>query len=143
MRILIAISIVFASVSSASAQFAMDHGNAAAAAQALFKEERANREEALSKVAAEGEERLATRTKNLEETAERLAREARQAAEREAANRIDADGRLRVVSQKTRDQVRNREDARDKLAQLILSALAVPKPRRPTRSSLPSRRRPA
>jgi hypothetical protein len=34
MRILIAISIVFASVSSASAQFAMDHGNAAAAAQA-------------------------------------------------------------------------------------------------------------
>ena len=34
MRILIAISIVVASVSSASAQFAMDHGNAAAAAQA-------------------------------------------------------------------------------------------------------------
>ena len=34
MRILIAISIVVASVSSASAQFAMDHGNAAASAQA-------------------------------------------------------------------------------------------------------------
>ena len=34
MRFLIAISIVVASVSSASAQFAMDHGNAAAAAQA-------------------------------------------------------------------------------------------------------------
>ncbi len=34
MRILIAISIVAASLSSASAQFAMDHGNAAAAAQA-------------------------------------------------------------------------------------------------------------
>lgn len=34
MRVLIAISIVVASVSSASAQFAMDHGQAAAAAQA-------------------------------------------------------------------------------------------------------------
>ena len=58
-----------------------------------------------------------------------------------AANRLDADGRLRVVSQKTRDQVRNREDARDKLAQLILSALAVPKPRRPTRPSRGAKRR--
>ena len=38
MRILIAISIVVASVSSASAQFAMDHGNAAAAAQAAYQE---------------------------------------------------------------------------------------------------------
>jgi hypothetical protein len=38
MRILIAVSIVVASVSSASAQFAMDHGNAAAAAQAAQKE---------------------------------------------------------------------------------------------------------
>ena len=39
MRILIAISIVVASVSSASAQFAMDHGNAAAAAAAARKEQ--------------------------------------------------------------------------------------------------------
>ena len=39
MRILIAISIVVASVSSASAQFAMDHGNAAAAAQAARAEQ--------------------------------------------------------------------------------------------------------
>ena len=38
MRIFIAISIVAASVSSASAQFAMDHGNAAAAAQAASQE---------------------------------------------------------------------------------------------------------
>jgi len=38
MRTLIAISIVVASVSSASAQFAMDHGNAAAAAQAAAAE---------------------------------------------------------------------------------------------------------
>jgi len=39
MRFLIAISIVVASVSSASAQFAMDHGNAAAAAQAAMAEQ--------------------------------------------------------------------------------------------------------
>ena len=39
MRTLIAISIVVASVSSASAQFAMDHGGAAAAAQAIRAEQ--------------------------------------------------------------------------------------------------------
>ena len=39
MRILIASSIVVASVSSASAQFAMDHGNAAAASQAARAEQ--------------------------------------------------------------------------------------------------------
>ena len=39
MRTLIAISIVVASVSSASAQFAMDHGNAAAASQAARAEQ--------------------------------------------------------------------------------------------------------
>lgn len=48
MRIFIAISIVVASVSSASAQFAMDHGNAAAAAQAA----RAEREYEWAKAAA-------------------------------------------------------------------------------------------
>jgi hypothetical protein len=39
MRVFIAISIVVASVSSASAQFAMDHGNAAAAAAAARQEQ--------------------------------------------------------------------------------------------------------
>ena len=39
MRILIAISILAASVSSASAQFAMDHGQSAAAAQAARQEQ--------------------------------------------------------------------------------------------------------
>jgi Tfp pilus assembly protein PilE len=39
MRIFIAISIVVASVSSASAQFALDHGQAAAAAQAARQEQ--------------------------------------------------------------------------------------------------------
>jgi ribosome-associated protein len=53
-------------------------------------------------------------------------------------NRFDADGKLRIVSQATRDQARNLEDARDKLASLIRAALSVPRARRatkPTRGS--------
>jgi ribosome-associated protein len=58
-----------------------------------------------------------------------------------AANRLDADGQLRVVSQKTRDQLQNRQDALDKLAALIRSALVAPKPRRATRPTRGSKRR--
>jgi ribosome-associated protein len=53
-------------------------------------------------------------------------------------NRFDAAGKLRIVSQATRDQGRNLEDARDKLATLIRAALSVPRARRatkPTRGS--------
>jgi ribosome-associated protein len=53
-------------------------------------------------------------------------------------NRMDAEGRIRIVSQLTRDQARNLEDAREKLAQLIVKALTPPRPRRatkPTRGS--------
>jgi ribosome-associated protein len=52
-----------------------------------------------------------------------------------AGARLDADGRLIVVSQQTRDQGRNLEDAREKLRVLILHALERPKVRRPTRPS--------
>jgi ribosome-associated protein len=48
-------------------------------------------------------------------------------------HRFEADGRLRIVSQLTRDQGRNLDDAREKLAELIRAALTVPKPRRPTK----------
>ena len=58
-----------------------------------------------------------------------------------AGKRLDADGWLIVISQKTRDQARNREDARDKLAELIRLALVVPKLRRPTRPTRGSQRR--
>ena len=54
-----------------------------------------------------------------------------------AATMLDADGRILLVSQKTRDQPRNLEDARDKLRELVEQALVRPKKRRPTR---PSRR---
>ncbi len=57
------------------------------------------------------------------------------------ANRLDAEGRVRVVSQATRDQGKNLQDARDKLAALVRAALFVPKPRRPTKPTRGSQRR--
>lgn len=55
-----------------------------------------------------------------------------------AGRRLDADGRLIVVSQATRSQERNLADTLDKLAHLIRTALVPPKPRRPTRPTLGS-----
>ena len=52
-----------------------------------------------------------------------------------AASRIDGDGDVCVVSQATRDQTRNLEDARAKLKSLVLAALFVPKRRKATRPS--------
>src|SRR5690349_2544173 len=54
------------------------------------------------------------------------------------ASRLDADGRLVVVSQRSRDQARNLELARERLRELVLDALEEPKLRRatkPTRAS--------
>jgi ribosome-associated protein len=50
-------------------------------------------------------------------------------------SRLDAEGRLRVTSQKTRDQGRNLEDAFEKIRALVREALKAPKPRRPTKPS--------
>jgi ribosome-associated protein len=52
-----------------------------------------------------------------------------------AASRRDADGRLLVTSQRTRDQLRNLEDARDKVRKLVERALKSPRPRRLTQPS--------
>jgi ribosome-associated protein len=49
------------------------------------------------------------------------------------ANRIDAEGVLRVVSAASRSQHQNREAATERLAQLLARALARPKPRKRTR----------
>lgn len=51
------------------------------------------------------------------------------------ASRLDAEGRVVIVSQVTRDQKRNLEDAREKLAQLVRAAMVVPKKRRKTKPS--------
>jgi ribosome-associated protein len=52
-----------------------------------------------------------------------------------AAPRLDADGKLQVGSQRTRDQPRNVEDALAKVCALIEKALVAPIRRRPTRPS--------
>ena len=58
-----------------------------------------------------------------------------------AQNRLDADGRLQITSQATRDQARNVEDAREKVRALIEAALREPKRRRPSRPTKASRER--
>lgn len=58
-----------------------------------------------------------------------------------ARNRLDAEGRLVVTSQATRDQARNLEDARRKLAELIREALRPPKRRKKTRPSRAAKER--
>jgi len=55
--------------------------------------------------------------------------------------RLDAEGRLVVVSQDSRSQADNLADARAKLAALVLQALRPPKRRRPTKPSAGAKRR--
>lgn len=50
-------------------------------------------------------------------------------------SRLDAEGRVVIVSQVTRDQKRNLDDALEKLAALVRAAMVVPKKRRPTKPS--------
>lgn len=57
-----------------------------------------------------------------------------------ARHRLDADGRILIVSQVTRTQPQNLEDARQRLAELIAQALVVPKRRRPTKPSKAAKR---
>jgi ribosome-associated protein len=64
---------------------------------------------------------------------EGLAEEARARLRSLAEGRLDSEGRLLVVSQRTRDQHRNLEDAREKVRALVHRALIRPRPRRPTR----------
>jgi ribosome-associated protein len=64
---------------------------------------------------------------------EGLPAEARTRLESLADGRLDAEGRLLVVSQRTRDQHRNLEDAREKVRALVKRAMIRPRTRRPTR----------
>ena len=72
---------------------------------------------------------------------EGLADDARARLSRLAQNRLDADGRLVVISQVTRNQARNLEDARARVADLIRAALVVPRRRVKTRPSAGAKRR--
>ena len=51
------------------------------------------------------------------------------------------EGDLLVTSQKTRDQLKNRDDCLEKLRNMILEASKIPKPRIPTRRTKSSIRR--
>lgn len=55
--------------------------------------------------------------------------------------RLTVQGELIIVSTKTRDQVRNRADAEEKLAALVREALQRPKPRRATKPTRGSKER--
>jgi ribosome-associated protein len=50
-----------------------------------------------------------------------------------AGSRLTKDGVIVIVAQEYRDQSRNREQARERLADLIRQAAVKPKPRRPTK----------
>lgn len=58
-----------------------------------------------------------------------------------AGSRITKDGELMIEAKRFRSQDRNREDARSRLAALILKALEPPRPRKKTRVSLSQKRK--
>ena len=57
-----------------------------------------------------------------------------------AGSRVTKDGVLVITAQRYRTQERNRQDALDRLIELIREAAVPPKPRRPTRPTLASKR---
>ena len=58
-----------------------------------------------------------------------------------AGRRVTNDGVLVITAQRHRTQERNRQDALDRLAELIRRAATPPTPRRPTKPTAASRRR--
>jgi ribosome-associated protein len=71
---------------------------------------------------------------------EGLSAEARTRLEKATRRRLDAEGLLVVVSQRTRDQFRNIEDARERIRELVAASLVRPRARRPTRPTASARR---
>jgi ribosome-associated protein len=55
--------------------------------------------------------------------------------------RVTTEGDLVIASQRFRDQERNREDCLERLREIVLRALIVPKVRRPTKPTKGSKRR--
>jgi ribosome-associated protein len=58
-----------------------------------------------------------------------------------AGSRMTNDGVIVIFAQRFSSQIRNREDARERLAALLLKAQERAKPRRPTRPTLASKTR--
>ena len=61
--------------------------------------------------------------------------------ERLAGTRLTRDGVLVIIAQRHRTQARNRQDALDRLIDLIRRAAIPPRPRRPTKPTRASRER--
>jgi ribosome-associated protein len=72
---------------------------------------------------------------------EGLSEAARDRLQALSRHRLDAEGRLRITSQATRDQARNREDARERVRRLVLAALVEPQRRHATRPTPGARER--
>jgi len=70
-----------------------------------------------------------------------LPAEVRQRLERLAGARLTREGVLVITAQRHRTQARNREDARNRLLELIRRAAIAPRQRRPTKPSKASRER--
>ena len=58
-----------------------------------------------------------------------------------AGRRLGSDGFITIEAHRYRTRERNRDDARQRLAQLLLQATEEPKPRRPTRPSRAAKER--
>jgi ribosome-associated protein len=70
-----------------------------------------------------------------------LPAEVRARLERLAGARLTRDGVLVIIAQRHRTQGRNRQDALDRLIELIRRAAIAPRPRRPTKPSKAARER--
>lgn len=70
-----------------------------------------------------------------------LSEEVKQRLRAQQASRVTVEGELVLNSQRFRDQDRNRLDCLDKLREMVLRALFVPKKRKKTRPSRGSRER--
>jgi ribosome-associated protein len=70
-----------------------------------------------------------------------LPEEVKQRFRAQQASRVTVEGEVVLSSQRFRDQERNRQDCLDKLRELVLRALFVPKKRKKTRPSKGSRER--
>lgn len=55
--------------------------------------------------------------------------------------RLTGDGVLVIQARRFRDQARNRDDVRERLAEIIRAALTPPKPRKPTRPTRAAKER--
>ena len=65
----------------------------------------------------------------------------RERLERLGGKRVSQEGVLVITAQRFRSQERNREDAVERLVELVRQATERPKPRRPTRPTLASKKR--